>query len=147
MREVGDRDTHPAKLIQREVLDKRRRALVIYGDQHLTRTPEAFRSGCQAGSTIPCFPGSIVDQVERNAPPPPAHNGMAYWIKVTAQQDGSFVGHTSVHGDDRYQRRPEDDAGRHCHVAAAEPDRPARDNPRWASVSVVSSSGSSGDRP
>jgi beta-lactamase superfamily II metal-dependent hydrolase len=26
-----------------------------------------------------------------NAPPPPAHNGMAYWIKVTAQQDGSFT--------------------------------------------------------
>jgi len=26
-----------------------------------------------------------------NAPPPPAHNGKAYWIKVTAQQDGSFT--------------------------------------------------------
>jgi competence protein ComEC len=26
-----------------------------------------------------------------NTPPPPAHNGMAYWIKVTAQQDGSFT--------------------------------------------------------
>jgi competence protein ComEC len=25
-----------------------------------------------------------------NAPPPPAHNGTAYWIKVSAQQDGSF---------------------------------------------------------
>ncbi len=25
-----------------------------------------------------------------NAPPPPAHNGPAYWIKVSAQQDGSF---------------------------------------------------------
>jgi competence protein ComEC len=24
------------------------------------------------------------------APPPPAHNGMAYWIKVSAQQDGTF---------------------------------------------------------
>src|SRR5258705_9099132 len=25
------------------------------------------------------------------APPPPAHNGRAYWIKVSAQQDGSFT--------------------------------------------------------
>jgi competence protein ComEC len=25
------------------------------------------------------------------APPPPVHNGMAYWIKVSAQQDGSFT--------------------------------------------------------
>ena len=26
-----------------------------------------------------------------NAPPPPAHNGPAYWIKVSAQADGSFT--------------------------------------------------------
>src|SRR5437868_3805419 len=25
------------------------------------------------------------------APPPPAHNGVAYWIKVSAQQDGTFT--------------------------------------------------------
>jgi competence protein ComEC len=25
------------------------------------------------------------------APPPPAHNGMAYWVKVSAQVDGSFT--------------------------------------------------------
>jgi beta-lactamase superfamily II metal-dependent hydrolase len=25
------------------------------------------------------------------APPPPAHNGMAYWIKVSAHQDGSYT--------------------------------------------------------
>src|SRR5207244_12019917 len=25
------------------------------------------------------------------APPPPAHNGPAYWIKVSAQPDGSFT--------------------------------------------------------
>jgi len=25
------------------------------------------------------------------APPPPAHDGPAYWIKVTAQQDGTFT--------------------------------------------------------
>jgi competence protein ComEC len=26
-----------------------------------------------------------------NTPPPPAHNGKSYWIKVSAQQDGSFT--------------------------------------------------------
>ena len=26
-----------------------------------------------------------------NAPPPPAHDGAAYWIKVAAQSDGSFT--------------------------------------------------------
>jgi hypothetical protein len=25
------------------------------------------------------------------APPPPAHNGTAYWIKLSARQDGSFT--------------------------------------------------------
>jgi hypothetical protein len=25
------------------------------------------------------------------APPPPAHNGAAYWIKVSANKDGSFT--------------------------------------------------------
>jgi hypothetical protein len=25
------------------------------------------------------------------APPPPVHNGTAYWIKLSAQQDGSFT--------------------------------------------------------
>ena len=25
------------------------------------------------------------------APPPPAHNGAAYWIKVSARTDGSFI--------------------------------------------------------
>ena len=26
-----------------------------------------------------------------NAPPPPAHNGFAYWIKLSAQQDGTYT--------------------------------------------------------
>jgi hypothetical protein len=65
MRSVGDRDTYPAALIQREVLAKQRRALIIYGNQHLTRTPPEMRPGCQPGSTIPCFPGSIADQLEK----------------------------------------------------------------------------------
>jgi hypothetical protein len=64
MREAGDRDAHPTSLIRREVIARGRRALVIYGDFHLDRTPPALRTGCQPGSTIPCFPGSIVDQLE-----------------------------------------------------------------------------------
>jgi competence protein ComEC len=33
-----------------------------------------------------------------NAPPPPAHNGPAYWIKVSAQQDGTFTVTNSRNG-------------------------------------------------
>jgi hypothetical protein len=25
------------------------------------------------------------------APPPPAHNGAAYWLKISAQRDGTFT--------------------------------------------------------
>jgi competence protein ComEC len=32
------------------------------------------------------------------APPPPAHNGTAYWIKLSAQQDGSFTVTNSRNG-------------------------------------------------
>lgn len=64
MREVGDRDAHPTGVIRREVLATDRRALVIYGDFHLDRTPAPLRIGCQPGSAIPCHPGSIVDQLE-----------------------------------------------------------------------------------
>jgi len=31
-----------------------------------------------------------LDEVD-DAPPPPAHNGMAYWFKVSAREDGSFT--------------------------------------------------------
>ena len=31
-------------------------------------------------------------------PPPPAHNGPAYWIKVSAQQDGTFTVTNSRNG-------------------------------------------------
>lgn len=64
MRVVGDRDTHPMNVIKSEVLDKGRRALLVYGDTHFERTPPSMRTGCQSGSTIPCFPGSIIDQLE-----------------------------------------------------------------------------------
>jgi hypothetical protein len=31
-------------------------------------------------------------------PPPPAHNGTAYWIKLSAQEDGSFTVTNSRNG-------------------------------------------------
>ncbi len=43
-----------------------------------------------------------------NAPPPPAHNGTAYWIKVSAHADGSFTvtnarnGFTKIYGASRH---------------------------------------------
>jgi beta-lactamase superfamily II metal-dependent hydrolase len=40
-------------------------------------------------STIPVAP-ALAPQ-GRGAPPAPVHNGKAYWIKLSAQQDGSFV--------------------------------------------------------
>jgi competence protein ComEC len=33
-----------------------------------------------------------------NTPPPPAHNGKAYWIKISAQQDGTFTVTNSRNG-------------------------------------------------
>ena len=33
----------------------------------------------------------LAPQPGSNAPPAPAHNGTSYWIKVSAQTDGSFT--------------------------------------------------------
>jgi beta-lactamase superfamily II metal-dependent hydrolase len=42
-----------------------------------------------------------------NAPPPPAHNGTAYWIKVSAQPDGSFTVTNTRNGFSKsYRARP-----------------------------------------
>jgi len=41
-------------------------------------------------SAMPIAPAPA-PQPGPGAPPPPAHNGKAYWIKVSAQQDGSFT--------------------------------------------------------
>ena len=38
------------------------------------------------------------------APPPPAHNGTAYWIKVSAQQDGTFTVTNSRNGFSKIYR-------------------------------------------
>jgi len=41
------------------------------------------------------------------APPPPAHNGPAHWLKVSAAQDGSFIVTNSRNGfSKRYQEKP-----------------------------------------
>ncbi len=43
-----------------------------------------------APSTLPVGP-IPAPQPGPNTPPPPAHNGRAYWIKISAQQDGTFT--------------------------------------------------------
>ncbi|MBI3048073.1 MAG: MBL fold metallo-hydrolase [Acidobacteria bacterium] len=40
-----------------------------------------------------------------NAPPPPAHNGPAYWIKVSAQEDGTFTVTNARNGFSKVYRR------------------------------------------
>jgi len=39
----------------------------------------------------PAMPIAPIPQPGPGAAPPPAHNGKAYWIKVSAQQDGSYT--------------------------------------------------------
>ncbi len=56
---MADRDRFPAEIIQREVLDKKRRALVIYGDLHFNRRATRPSPGAPDGSN------NIVDLLER----------------------------------------------------------------------------------
>jgi competence protein ComEC len=51
----------------------------------------------QAPATMPVAP-IPAPQPGPNAPPAPAHNGMAYWIKISAQQDGTFTVTNSRNG-------------------------------------------------
>jgi hypothetical protein len=44
----------------------------------------------EAPTTMP-VPPMTPPQAGSGAPPPPAHNGQAYWIKVSAKTDGSFT--------------------------------------------------------
>src|SRR5947199_1951046 len=44
----------------------------------------------EASSAMPVAP-IPAPQAGPNTPPPPAHNGTAYWIKISAQQDGTFT--------------------------------------------------------
>lgn len=63
---VEDRDSHAAKIIQREVLDKRRRALVIYGGMHFLRKQLAWQSKDGRPAKLQCIPfqDSIVSLLE-----------------------------------------------------------------------------------
>ncbi len=40
-----------------------------------------------------------------NAPPPPVHSGPAYWIKVSAQEDGTFTVTNARNGFSKVYRR------------------------------------------
>ena len=43
-----------------------------------------------------------------NVPPPPAHNGRAYWIKLSAQEDGTFTVTNARNGFSKvYRREPQ----------------------------------------
>jgi competence protein ComEC len=48
-------------------------------------------NGVDDSPTVMPIAPAAAPQPGPNAPPPPAHNGKAYWIKVSAQQDGSFT--------------------------------------------------------
>ena len=50
-----DRDRHAAEVIQREVLAKQRRALVIFGDMHVTRRPTSIVGRLESGSGVRVF--------------------------------------------------------------------------------------------
>src|SRR5262249_30280269 len=45
----------------------------------------------EQASTMPLAPMPAPQRGTGAAPPPPAHNGTAYWIKLSARQDGSFT--------------------------------------------------------
>jgi beta-lactamase superfamily II metal-dependent hydrolase len=56
-------------------------------------------------ATMPIAPMPL-PQPGDNAPPPPAHNGPAYWIKVSAREDGTFTVTNARNGFAKtYQRR------------------------------------------
>jgi hypothetical protein len=50
-----DRDRHAADVIRREVLAKGRRALVLYGDMHLTRRPTSIVGRLESDSAVRVF--------------------------------------------------------------------------------------------
>jgi hypothetical protein len=65
-RAVGDRDSCAAEIIKREVLDKQRRALVVYGGMHLLRKKLCWQAKIQekAEQQFSPLPNSIVSLLE-----------------------------------------------------------------------------------
>ena len=65
----------------------------IHGARHVsfrtssTSSPPTSRSALGVGLEVV----GRQRRAQRRLPPPPAHNGKAYWIKVSAQQDGTFT--------------------------------------------------------
>jgi beta-lactamase superfamily II metal-dependent hydrolase len=58
------------------------------------------------GATMPIAPMPL-PAPGPNTPPPPAHNGQAYWIKLSAQPDGTFTITNARNGFSKvYRRRP-----------------------------------------
>lgn len=62
---VGQRDSHAAAVIRREVLAKGRRALVVYGGMHLQRKNVSFNYGSYDDPRVQ----TVVQQLEGGAPP------------------------------------------------------------------------------
>jgi beta-lactamase superfamily II metal-dependent hydrolase len=55
-------------------------------------------------SAIPIAPQAL-PAPGPNAPPPPAHNGAAYWVKLSAQEDGTFTVTNTRNGFSKVYRR------------------------------------------
>ena len=55
-------------------------------------------------SAMPVAPMPL-PQPGSNAPPPPVHSGRAYWIKVSAQEDGTFTVTNARNGFSKVYRR------------------------------------------
>jgi hypothetical protein len=40
----------------------------------------------------------VIEATKEYAPPPPVHNGRAYWVKVSAREDGTFTATNTRNG-------------------------------------------------
>jgi hypothetical protein len=61
-RSLGSRDSHASDVIRREVLAKSRRALVVYGDDHLAKRHRALGAGEE-------WPTNVVGLLEKAGTP------------------------------------------------------------------------------
>jgi hypothetical protein len=56
---AGQRDSHAAEVVRREVIAKKRRALLVYGDEHFAKKSRAPASGDE-------WPANLVGQLEKS---------------------------------------------------------------------------------